>query len=93
MNRKWSSISSYRRMIYPKKKNNVTKLINRRNKHRKYIVNSDENGNYCCDFGKLIIIPLGIIYEKHHFRKIIQNKYALYLLVFVLTCMVHASSH
>ena len=42
-------------MNYPPKK-----TIIRRNKKRKYIVNSDENGNYSCDFGNLHIIFINL---------------------------------
>lgn len=36
------------------------KLLRRRNKYRKYIVNKDDNGNYSCNFGNLHVIFINI---------------------------------
>lgn len=40
--------------------NPTTNMILRRNKYRKYLVNSDQHGNYSCQFGKLRIIFLNV---------------------------------
>lgn len=48
------------KLLYSNFPNNSKSLINRRNIHRKYIVNKDENGNYSCDFGNLHIIFINL---------------------------------